>query len=196
MPDAVDPPTTLAGDAEILPRFHAAAPAGLPGTTAAGPESLAALRRRLLGLAVKLVWNRDDAEDIVQEAFSLALTRGPSLTDPGLAPWAWRTVTLLCLNRRRRRRSEPLPAWVDPPSSAVAGDAMERTERLERLRTLIDELPDQQRVAVVLRLMEGLSYEEVAGIMGLTSGAVRTHVHLARTRLAKSWANETGEPSS
>lgn len=194
MPDAVDPLTTLVGDAEILPRSGPIAPADSSAKTADCAVDLTALRRRLLGLAVKLVWNRDDAEDIVQETFRLALKRGPELSDPGLAPWAWRTVTLLCLNRRRRRRIEPLSEWLD--LSSAPGDAMERTERLERLRTLIDQLPDQQRVAVVLRLMEGLSYEQVAGIMDLTPAAVRTHVHLARTRLANSGTDESGVPPS
>lgn len=196
MPDAVDPPTTLAGGAEVMHRSHAPPPVEAGTANVFGAAALAVLRRRLLGLAVKLIWNRDDAEDIVQEAFRLVLKRGPALTDAGLAPWAWRTVTLLCLNRRRSRRVEPLGEWIEPPTSPQTDDAVERSERLERLRSLIEELPDQQRLAVVLRLMEGLSYEEVAGIMGISSAAARTHVHLARARLAISWVDECGEPTS
>ena len=57
------------------------------------------------------------------------------------------------------------------------------SQRLERLRADMEQLPDQQRIALVLRGMEGLDYEAIAEIMELSPAAVRTHVHLARKRL-------------
>src|SRR5262245_10302805 len=66
--------------------------------------SISELRGRLVGLAVKLLWNRDDAEEVVQQAFEIAMKSGPATRESHFAPWMTRTVSNLCLNRRRRRR--------------------------------------------------------------------------------------------
>jgi len=150
--------------------------------TAATP--LDELRRRLLGFAIKLVWNRDDAEEIVQDAFQLALSKGPAVQDPALSPWMHRTVSNLCLNHRRRRSPEPLAEWLDPADSARPHDKVERAESIESLRAAIEKLPGQQRIALVLRTMQQMDYPEVAEVMQLSVAAVRTHVHLARRALA------------
>lgn len=142
------------------------------------------LRRRLVGFAIKLVWNRDDAEEIVQEAFQLAMTKGPAVIDPAITPWMYRTVTNLCLNQRRRRPHESIADWLDPVDASQPHDAPERAESFEKLRAAIQLLPDQQRIALVLRSMEQLDYPKVAEVMQLSVAAVRTHVHLARRALA------------
>ncbi len=150
----------------------------------AAPTSLDELRRRMLGFAIKLVWNRDDAEEIVQDAFQLSLTKGPAVTDPALAPWLYRTVTNLCLNQRRRRPPQPLADWLDPQDATSPSDAVERAESIESLRAAIGNLPDQQRIALILRNMQQMDYNEIAQVMQLSVAAVRTHVHLARRALA------------
>ncbi len=142
-------------------------------------------RRRLVRYAVKLVWKREDAEDIVQDAFRIAVEKGPGMGDASFGPWMFRTVGNLSLNLRRRRREAPLADWIDPPHGESPEAAALASERLGALREAIGELPDQQRLALVLRTMEGLEYADVAEIMGLSVSAVRTHVHLARGRLAE-----------
>jgi len=169
-----------------MPQAQVEATGGTPATDPSCPDAdLPALRRRLIRLAVKLVWNRDDAEDIVQEAFTLALNRMEKVPADQLAPWMWRTVCNLCLNQRRRRRLEPLsPVLVD--DREIAPDsAASQVEEMDRIRGAVAELPDQQRLALVLRTMEGLDYEQIAAVMSLSSSAVRTHVHLARQRLVE-----------
>lgn len=162
---------------------------GPPAAEQHAAPPLDELRRRLVGFAIKLLWNRDDAEEIVQDAFQLALTKGPAVTDPAIAPWMYRTVTNLCLNQRRRRPHESIADWLDPVEAARPYDAAERAEALERLRAAIERLPDQQRIALALRSMEQMGYPEVAEVMQLSTAAVRTHVHLARRALA----NQLGE---
>jgi RNA polymerase sigma-70 factor, ECF subfamily len=150
--------------------------------------ALAALRRRLVGLAVKLLWNRQDAEEVVQEAFKVAMISGQRLPHERFGLWMMRTVTNLCLNLRRRHRPEPLADWTgaDVPAVDAAPDARaDRVEQLERLRRAINTLPGQQRVALVLRTMEQMDYLDIAEVMGLSVGAVRSHVHFARRRLAE-----------
>lgn len=140
------------------------------------------LRGRLVAFALKLVWNRPDAEDVAQEAFRLALS-SRQLPHERFEAWMFRTVANLCLNLRRRRRPERLEEWVELSGGEAPDAALHRAEQLERLRTAVARLPEQQRVALVLRTMEQMSYLDIAEVMALSVSAVRTHVHLARRRL-------------
>jgi RNA polymerase sigma-70 factor (ECF subfamily) len=103
------------------------------------------LRRQMIGLAVKFVWNRDDAEELVQDAFKISVRGGPGTDEERFGPWMVRTVTNLCLNHRRKRRTEPLQEWMGPLTEGGPAEAMEQAERLELLRASIDQLPRQQR---------------------------------------------------
>lgn len=152
-----------------------------------GPETLERLRTRLVRYAVKLVWNREDAEETVQEAFRLALSSptAPNTLADGFGPWMFRTVSNLCLNLRRRRKPEPLADWIDPSHDDTPESQRERAEQLQRLRDAIQTLPHQQRVVIVLRTMEQMKTSEIAETMAITTAAVRTHLHLARRRLAE-----------
>lgn len=148
-------------------------------------------RTRLVALAIKLVWNRDDAEELTQEAFVRATAKQIPAGDPNYGPWLMRTVANLCVNHRRRRKAEPLNGLTLQYAGVEAGHERDDQGRLERLRLDMEQLPDQQRIALVLRGMEGLEYEAIAEIMELSPAAVRTHVHLGRKRLLA--LTETGE---
>lgn len=156
---------------------------GLRSRTAGHGDDLVAERRRLVGLAVRFVWNRDDAEEIVQEAFRLALQGRMAAGDPHFGPWMNRTVTNLCLNHRRKRKPGPLDDEPRAAAVAMPGLAAETSEQLERLKREIERLPEQQQTALTLRAMQQMSYAEIAEIMELSEEAVRTHVHLARRAL-------------
>jgi len=162
---------------------------GLPTPAGAASQQsdcdLHAVRVRLVGLAVKFVWNRDDAEEIVQEAFRLALERGPGVGDPRMFPWMVRTVSNLCMNERRRRTPQPLPESIGTSAVSTPAKLAHDREALERVRRAIDRLPEQQRVALVLRTMEQMEYSDIGEAMNLTESAVRTHVHLARQALLR-----------
>lgn len=147
------------------------------------------LRRQMVRLAVRFVWNRDDAEELVQEAFKIAAAGGPGTGEEKFNPWMVRTVTNLCLNHRRKRKPEPLLEWMEAATDGGPAEAMEQTEQLERLRDSIEQLPPQQRAALVMRTMQQMSYDEIAEAMELSASAVRAHVHLARQRLA-GWMGE------
>lgn len=143
------------------------------------------LRRRLVRYAVKLVWNRDDAEESVQGAFTIAMEKGVSPSDERFGPWMFRTVGNICLNERRKRKYEPLADWIEHDTGEDAGAHAERVERLNRLRTAIAALPEQQRIAIVLRGEQQMSYPDIASVMELSESAVRGYVHQARKKLAE-----------
>lgn len=128
----------------------------------------------------------DDADDAAQDGFLSALVklRQYDARRP-FGPWLMRIVSNAATDRRRRRkvrRAEPLdPTLVGggPRPDAVAL----RSELGDRLRTALDELPERRRTAVVLFDVEGYSHAEIAGILGIPEGTVRSEVFHARRRL-------------
>ncbi len=153
---------------------------------------VSALRVRLMALAIKLVWNRDDAEELVQEAFKIAAAGGPAVVEARYEPWMLRTVGNLCMNLRRRRKPEPIASWLELDANESPGDRLERAERLEGVRQALEQLPDQQRLAVVLRMMERADYSRIADVLNVSESAARTHVHLGRKRLMEALSDAAG----
>lgn len=135
-------------------------------------------------LALRMLGSEADAEDAAQEAFvqawrSLARFRG----DSAFATWMYRIVTNRCLNALAARR--PVEGLADR-HSAPDGDPSEIAERRARFQAVaggIMTLPPDQRAALVLREFQGLSYEEVAGVLGVSLAAVKGRIHRARLGL-------------
>jgi len=128
----------------------------------------------------------DDADDAAQDGFLSALVKLAQYdARRPFGPWLMRIVANAATDRRRRRnvrRAEPLdPSLVGggPRPDAVAI----RNELGERLRTALGELPERRRTAVVLFDVEGYSHAEIAGILGIPEGTVRSEVFHARRRL-------------
>jgi RNA polymerase sigma-70 factor (ECF subfamily) len=135
-----------------------------------GPSLLSYLRR---GLA-----DAQAAEDLLQETFCQALRRQERLSQ-AVSPRAWLFViarNLAATAHRRRRMTGPLPAELP---------AAERIEdpRLEPVRRAIVGLPDGLRETLELRLRHELTYEEIAAVLGIPVGTVRSRLHHALRRL-------------
>jgi RNA polymerase sigma-70 factor, ECF subfamily len=143
---------------------------------------LDAMRPRLVRLAVRLLWNVHDAEEIAQEALLCAYQRLGRLREPASRnTWLYRITINLAHNRARRRRTEPLPPNVEVAALPDDAGPPEGRARLpDRVREAIARLPERQQAALVLREMEGLAYEEVAAILDVRAGAARLLVHRAR----------------
>ena len=128
----------------------------------------------------------DDADDAAQDGFLSALVKlGQYDARRPFGPWLMRIVANAATDRRRRRnvrRSEPLdPSLVGggPRPDAVAV----QSELGERLRSALQELPERRRTAVVLFDVEGYSHAEIARILGIPEGTVRSEVFHGRRRL-------------
>ena len=146
-------------------------------------ERYAAQARRV---AWAVLGDPDDADDAAQDGFLSALVKLAQYdTRRPFGPWLMRIVANAATDRRRRRnvrQAEPLnPALVGggPRPDAVAI----RNELNARLRTALSELPERRRTAVVLFDVEGYSHAEIAGILGIPEGTVRSEVFHARRRL-------------
>jgi RNA polymerase sigma-70 factor (ECF subfamily) len=126
---------------------------------------------------------------VAQEAFVRAhRALGDFRGDAKLSTWLYAITSRLCLNRlasgeRRRARQgeETLLRLAD--STPRPDAALERNELEAALGRAIAELPEDRRIVVVLRDLEGLSYEEIAQALDLELGTVRSRLHRARADL-------------
>jgi RNA polymerase sigma-70 factor (ECF subfamily) len=166
-----------------------------PGTSHAEsgnlPEPLApwseSARERLFRLAYRLLWNRADAEDAVQEALLAAYDRSAQLRDAEKwRPWVCRIVVQRCrlLGRRAstRRRHERFLGEISPTRDAAAESGSAELKVL--LVELLDELPRRQREVLVLRHLHGMAFDEIAEVLQLSAETARVHAHRGRERLA------------
>src|SRR3989449_5070400 len=165
-------------------------PALVARVLAGDRAAFGALAQRYAGVARRVaravLSDPDDADDAAQDALLWALVKLDQY-DPRrpFGPWLLRIVANAATDRRRRRtvrRAEPL----DP--ALVAGGSRpdvvaERRALAERLRGALAELPARRRMAVVLFDVEGYSHAEIAGILGIAEGTVRSEVFHARRRL-------------
>jgi len=141
------------------------------------------------GLALSIVGDADDAEDVCQDGFILALKRIGQLRDPVLfRVWLLSIVRNRALNFRASlaRRSGPEPEALNLPSMLPGPDGdVEREELHEEIRRATKGLTDMQVRVFLLHDIEGLNHGEIADSLGISRGASRVHLHMAR-RLVKS----------
>lgn len=164
-------------------------------------EALERLVRRYLrpihGVVASYLTEPADVEDTAQETFLRALDRIAGY-DPSrpFAPWLYQIARNLARDRlatRSRWRLEPLPASGPETTAPGPEVALERAEIRAVVDTSIARLPEQRRIAFRLHDVEGYTTNEIARIMGLSPGTVRSHVHFARRSLRAALAGSLGE---
>jgi RNA polymerase sigma factor (sigma-70 family) len=146
--------------------------------------------RLVFGLALRVVGDRADAEEVAQDTFerayhALAGYPAERVAAMRLRPWLARIALNLARNRLRRRPppARPLedgdgqPLAVAAPAAAEPAEVAERGQERDFWAGLLAGLPRPYREAVVLRHVEGLPYGEVAEVLGRPVGTVKTHVH-------------------
>lgn len=146
-------------------------------------------QHRVFGVALRMLGNRAEAEEVAQEAFVRAhRALGDFRGDAKLSTWLYAITSRLCLNRlasgERRLTSHGEDALLRLSDASPRPDvALERRELETALGRAIAELPEDRRIVVVLRDIEGLAYEEIAQVLELTLGTVRSRLHRARADL-------------
>jgi RNA polymerase sigma-70 factor (ECF subfamily) len=155
------------------------------------------------GTAVRLLANRSEAEDVAQAVFLKAFERFDQIGEsPTAAAWLRTVARNTCLNHLSRYRSR----WrffselsraedsgggggdlaveelaIDQGASALA--TLESAELHQRLESALEQLPDQQRVPIVLFHFEEMSYEDIARTLGVALAKVKTDIHRGRLAL-------------
>jgi len=156
------------------------------------------LTPRVMAHAYRLLGNRAEAEDVAQEAM-LRLwkqARDWRQGEAKVTTWLYRVVANLCIDRQRRARggSVALDAIPEPADGrASAAEAMQERARAEALQMALNDLPERQRQAVVLRHIEGLANPEIAGIMEITIEAVESLTSRGKRALSAALAGRQEE---
>lgn len=159
--------------------------------------------KHVYNYAYRMTQNYDDANDIAAEAFIKAFQaidrfRG----DSNFSTWLFRIVTNIFLDRRKRTKNQiniPLDEYIELEENSIARqfedpapdplELLQETERNETLQQAINDLPDYQRVMVLLFHTQGLSYEEIAEIVDLPIGTVKSRLNRARLALRQKLDN-------
>lgn len=164
-------------------------------------QLVARTKRQAYNLAYRMTGNRDDAEDLTQEAYVRAYRSFDRYNRQlPFENWFLRILSNLFIDGLRRRPKHP-PLSLDQPMTGNEGkddylleipDDKGDPEHLvledvldERLQKALDSLPKEFRTAVLLCDAEGLSYEEIARVMGTSIGTVRSRIHRGRVALRK-----------
>jgi RNA polymerase sigma-70 factor, ECF subfamily len=142
-------------------------------------------------VALRMLGSRADAQDVAQETFVRAWRALPRFRhDSAISTWLYRIVTRRALDKIASRRSTGTLDEVEVEAGPDPAQAAEDQERLRAVRRAIATLPPDQRAALVLREFEGLSYQEVAQVLGASVPAIKTRIHRARLTIiqqSSSW---------
>jgi RNA polymerase sigma-70 factor, ECF subfamily len=197
----VPPNTQQPADAELVRRFK-------EGDKHAYTEIVRRYQHRVFTQCLRWMGDERIAEEVAQDVF-LALFRALQnfRGDSQLSTWIYRVVVNHCKNRRlyRKRRAEdrhePLEGDMqddEKPQRQLAADqpdtdALTRKDEAEvLLREGLEKLDEEQRAIIVMRDVDDMAYEEIADILGVPRGTVKSKLHRARAELAKVLSRKLG----
>ena len=149
--------------------------------------------RVLFRVAMRMLGEYADASDATQAAFVKAYQNLGSF-DPRFRffSWIYRILLNECLNTRRaRRQHDNEEAAFELAGNGTPLDALERTERRQRVQKALLALPDDYRQVVVLRHFAELSYDDIAATLAIPAKVVKSRLYTARQRLAEMLLRET-----
>ena len=174
-------------------------------------QALELLQGTVFSFSMKVCGQREDAEDTMQEVLVKAIPYLPKFESPrALLVWLYKVAKNRCLMSRRKSKFAPkqdlsldelMPDRHELARLAKAGPGNPeslaiRSQQARRLREVIQELPPQYRIILVLRDMEGLTDEEVGDITGLRPGNVRVRLHRARLFFRQKLARQNHNPAA
>ena len=165
----------------------------LDGNTAAFGELVSRHQDRLFNSVVRMVDNAEDARDVVQEAFlhayqSLRSFKGDSL----FFTWLYRIAVNTAISMKRKQRGVQTQSTseaghpidpCDPSETNRPGHAMEMAEQERKVHEALSKLSAEHRAVLVMKDMEGMKYEDIAQVMGVPVGTIRSRLHRARLEL-------------
>lgn len=158
----------------------------LAGDLSAFDELVRKYQRSLYALCLSFVACREDAQDMAQEVFLKAFTGLKHFRyQSSFRTWIYRIAVNACLNFKSQSKKsvEWLPTFHNGVCAFI--DIVEQAEDRRLVQTLVAQLPKKQRTAMVLRLEQGLSYEEISEITGQTVSTVKTTVFYGLEKIKK-----------
>ena len=175
------------------------------GDTRAFDELVRQYEKRVFNCALRIAGNYNDAADVAQEAFirafnSIQTFRGDAI----FTTWIYRIVTNVYLDERKKskaHRQTSLDEYIELDENSVTrqivddgptpDQVVETKERTRVLQSAINSLPDYQRIILTLYSFQHRSYEEIADVLRLPIGTVKSRLNRARLALAEKLSGES-----
>ena len=133
--------------------------------------------------AFALIQDERDAEDVSQEVFLKIYRSINQLNDPrAFHTWLKKMITNTCLDRLKKRKPTPT---TDSELETIAPDVGSDWDENLSIQEALQHLSHEYRITIVLRELQGYSYQEISDILGIPVGTVKSRIHTARTRLAR-----------
>ncbi len=175
-------PESQARDEDLVRRY-------LSGDRAAFAALVERHERRVYNLALRMTGREEDARDATQDAFLTVLRKLSSFRgEAAFTTWLHRVTVNACYDLLRKRKREPvleraeddLPA-IEPPATPDATDASDLSIDVQRA---LMEVPEDFRIVMILHDVQDLRQEDVAAILGVPVGTVKSRLHRGRVALA------------
>ncbi|MDW7682574.1 MAG: sigma-70 family RNA polymerase sigma factor [Bacillota bacterium] len=175
------------------------------GDLSAYDELMQRYEKKVYTLCFRMAGNHNDAEDLAQEAFLKAFRALPSFKgESQFSTWLYRIVTNTCLDERRKRARKPVTVSLDKPletgegemAVTLPGDAPDplsealTVELRGEIQKLLMELPEEQRIVLIMRDLQEYTYEEIATVLGIQLGTVKSRLNRARARMRDLYLNK------
>lgn len=160
-------------------------------------DDILPLKNILYRLALRITLSREEAEDVVQDTLIKVWNRHDNWQDiASIEAFSLTVCRNLSLDRVKRAGNDNRPIGDGeaeaPDSGADPYERMMQRDRVEQIRRIIDSLPEKQRSCMQLRDIEGKSYKEIAGVLGMTEEQVKVNIFRARQAVKQRY-NEIDE---
>jgi RNA polymerase sigma-70 factor (ECF subfamily) len=178
--------TAAAQDAQLLARV-------IEGDHDAFNQIMRNHEDRVFSVCLRIMGNRDQALDATQETFLTTFRKAEQFKgNSALGTWIYRIAVNTCydqLRRQKRRQTDPMPEHLDPTDLSAQEEVDSAALRPE-IRRALAAIPEDFRAAVILSDIEGLGLPDVAEILGVPVGTVKSRVFRGRRLLAEELGNQ------
>jgi len=186
-------PPTGASDPELVRRF-------LAGDAGAANELIARHERRVYAVCLRVLGNPDDAADAAQDALLTMVGKLDGFRgEAAFTTWLYRVATNVCYDHLRRAKRRPVLHRDDdvPAAEPALEDHADAVADAHDVAAALAHVPDDFRIAIVLADVHDLPYDEIAKVLDLPVGTVKSRVHRGRMALARALGIEpASEPAN
>ena len=167
-------------DSELVRRY-------VEGDTASFEILVRRHERRVYNVAYRMLSREDDARDAAQDAFMTALRKLSSFRgEAAFTTWIHRVTVNACYDILRRRQREPITDSAEESEPTAAPfDHAEATAQAIDVQRALARIPDDFRAALILHDVQDLPYEDVAAVLRVPIGTVKSRIHRGRVALAR-----------
>lgn len=179
--------TSPAQDAQLLARV-------VDGDHDAFTEIMRSHEDRVFSVCLRIMGNREQALDATQETFLTTFRKANQFQgNSALGTWIYRIAVNTCydqLRKQKRRKTDPMPEHLDPADSS-AEDAVASAGLRPEIQKALAAIPEDFRTAVILSDIEGMGLPDVAEILEIPVGTVKSRVFRGRRLLARELGNQS-----